>query len=65
MFVELKSEPGEAAPASVVKQINNATTLIASRVVELCRCRIFHTKRAAPDAVWFGALEIGEPEWRG
>jgi hypothetical protein len=60
MFVELRGEPGEAAPATVMKEINNATSLIASRVVELCRCRIFHIKRAASDAVWFGALEIGE-----
>ena len=63
MFVELKGEPGEAAPATVMKQINNATALIASRVVELCR-RIFHTQRAALDPGWFGGLEIGEHHCR-
>jgi hypothetical protein len=57
MFVELKGDPGEAAPASVVKQINNnARILIASRMVKLCRFRMFHTKRAASDAVWLGVL---------
>ena len=65
MFVELTGEPDGAAPATVMKQINSATRAIASRLVGFCRCRIFHTKRAPSDAVWFGALKIGEHQCGG
>ena len=65
MFVELKGELAKALLATAMKQINDATTLIAPRVVESCRCRIFHTKRAGSDAVWFGALETGNHQCSG
>jgi hypothetical protein len=51
IFVELTGEPGVAAAATAMKQNNNAKVRIALRVAELCRCRIFHTRRAASAAV--------------
>ena len=65
VFVELKGRQVVAALATTRMQNNDARTLIAHRVVELCRCRILHPKRAASGPIWFGGLKIGEHRCRG
>jgi hypothetical protein len=67
IFVELNGEPGVAAPATAMKQTNNAKIRIVLYVADLCGCRIFHSERAASAAVclavWIPANVTAVGDW--